>query len=143
VILRKLPDWRERLDEYLHSVSTLKFDWRTHNCAGFVSQCIAAQCGHDPWAVMRARYAELESDADVHLAMAREYGTLEKMLEIELVTFGFREVSCASAGSPVITMIESGVRGAGVSMGRYTVALTEQGLTMSSYFKHANAWGWP
>lgn len=141
--LRKLPDWRERLQDYLDSIKGRPFDWRRHNCAGFVSHCLAAQCGLDPWVDLRAEFEALPDDQAVQIRLQTKYGNLELFIDQALKPYGFSRTTCASAGSPVITLGDNGKLGAGIALGRVTASLSYTGLTLSARTRHVVSWGWP
>lgn len=141
--LRKLPDWRTRLDEFIADVAAHPFDWRTHNCAGFVSRALAAQAGADPWEALRATFAECRTDHDVRHLLSVEYGGLEELFDAELLPHGFWRHPCATAGAPIITLGDDDQIGAGVSLGRYVCVLTTDGLIMTARHRILAAWSWP
>jgi hypothetical protein len=45
IVLSKLPDWRERLKDYVVANSRQAFSWRDHDCARFADGAVVAQTG--------------------------------------------------------------------------------------------------
>lgn len=56
VSVKRLPDWRNRLDAYLDEKTREPFEYGTNDCALFVAGAVNAMTGFDPAEGFRGRY---------------------------------------------------------------------------------------
>lgn len=72
--MRRLPDWEERLTDYLASAGERPFAWGAHDCALFAAGAAAAMTGDDRAADFRGAYDSRASSIEALRALGQ--GTL-------------------------------------------------------------------
>ncbi|GAA4218607.1 hypothetical protein GCM10022253_19400 [Sphingomonas endophytica] len=55
-MIERLPDWEQRLHDYVSALEGASFAWGTLDCALFAAGAVRAQTGVDPAADFRDRY---------------------------------------------------------------------------------------
>lgn len=55
-MMRRLPDWQERLAEYYQTVNDQPFVWGRSDCLTFVGGAVQAMTGQDLWSRYLGRY---------------------------------------------------------------------------------------
>ena len=77
----RLPDWEQRLSDYLASVATSEFQWGVQDCALHIANAVIAMTGDDPAQAYRGRYADRAGAAEA----LRKFGagTLLKTLQAQ------------------------------------------------------------
>lgn len=61
--MKRLPDWRQRLDAYLDWIEGQTFDWRILSCGLFAAGCVQAVTGIDFAAEFEGKVTDAESAA--------------------------------------------------------------------------------
>lgn len=59
-IVKRRPDWPERLAELIAERRERRFEWGIHDCCMFAADAVKAMTGHDPAAPFRGTYASQE-----------------------------------------------------------------------------------
>jgi hypothetical protein len=97
----RLPDWEQRLSDFIADNMTKPFAWGEHDCALFGTACAAELTGTDEAAIFRGKYSTREGSA---LAL-RQYGkgtllkTLDDLYQRKPVAFAQRGDLVWSAGA--------------------------------------------
>lgn len=119
----RLPDWPERLAEFIEERRYWPFAWGSQDCAMFGGDAIAAQTGVDPFAAFRGRYTT-EEGAEAITAPA---GGFEALLGATLAAFGAQDCPPALAQRGDVGMVRVGnAEALGVVLGS---AVAVPGLT--------------
>lgn len=77
--MRRLPDWEQRLADYVASVRERPFEWGAHDCILHGASAIEAMTGVDIAADYRGRYHDRASAAAILKARGR--GTLLRTID--------------------------------------------------------------
>lgn len=81
IALTRLPDWRQRLDDYLDSIDGKPFRWGELDCALFAADCVQAMTGVDLAADFRGLYTDQEgAEAAIKVAGHDTYAELVSSL---------------------------------------------------------------
>jgi hypothetical protein len=145
--MRRLPDWPERLDEYLQGRATAPFSWGTHDCCAFSAGAILAQTGVDIMGQLKARYKTARGAAGF---ISRNGGSLEAMARQIGRDFGFKEIPVAFAGRgcPVLGEVTNAEGEAEPAMGivgldgRNALFASETGCVALPTVSCLAAWGY-
>lgn len=128
--MTRLPDWEERLAEYLAGVLHAPHVYGDHDCALHGAKAVFAQTGVDHAAPFRGRYTTARGAA---LALRKfGAGSLEATLDAHLPT-----VPPALAQRGDLVMADGSV---GVCVGGDAVFAGETGLTRMARSRWTRAW---
>ena len=105
--MARLPDWEERLHDYLTSCADRPFVYGEHDCALFSAGAVIAVTGEDPAAAYRGRYRS--AAGSVRALRVHGAGTLETTLAA-----GFPDRASAFAHRGDLALVE---RDTGPSVG--------------------------
>lgn len=94
-MIERVPDWPERLAEYLDRRQRMAFAWGTHDCCRFACLGLVAQGCPDPMPVSARRY---RSEDGAARAIARLGGTLDEAATRLSHAVGLRAVPVLMAG---------------------------------------------
>ena len=89
----RLPDWEDRLHDYLAGLAGASFAWGTLDCALFAAGAVLAMTGDDPAAAFRDRYGTARGS--VRALRKWGAGTLEATIA---ATFADRPLAFARRG---------------------------------------------
>lgn len=120
--MKRFESWPLALDAAIEAARTRPFHWRTHNCATFAADCVAAITGER----LHAQFAALHKTKRAALANAADAGTLRLWVSTHLHT---GEVPGAFAQRGDVVLVAWADRAAlGVCVGRQVAALGLQGV---------------
>lgn len=131
----RLPDWEDRLSDYLGRHREAVFAWGRLDCVLFAAGAVAAMTGEDPAAHLRGRYAtKIGAMRKLHAEGARGVA--------DLASVRFAEVGPAFARRGDLVLAQESL---GVCIGRVACFLTDgaAGLTAVPIGEWSRAWRIP
>ncbi len=132
----RVYDWPEKLHASISEAKTQAFEWGTHDCACFVSDCVEAMTGVDPLKEYRGKYSTA-------LGAIKALKTLANVEDLPALATSFWgediEVSHASRGD-VVLIDHEGNDNFGVIVGTHAVFLTQEGVISIPVNKCKAAW---
>jgi hypothetical protein len=139
VIIRKLDDWRSRLDAFIAASVRKPFKWGEHDCALFADYGFEAQTGVSFGAELRGKYDTVEGG----LKLLQEMGFAD---HVELAAARLPEVAPSLARLGDIAAVEAGALGTSLTIvgGQHLVgpAIGMRGTLPRSLAFRAFAVGW-
>jgi len=133
----RLPDWPERLAEFIEQRRDVPFEWAVNDCCAMAADAVLAMSGRDFLAKYRGRYAT-EEQAE---ALMGE-GGLPGFLQRVLAAFGGVEIPPAEAqrGDVALIGLENQLV-CGVVTGPHIAAPGARGLAFVPLRRATMAWG--
>lgn len=113
----RLPDWTNRLNQYVLSVRDREFGYGAFDCCTFAAGAVEAMTGTDPMPEFRGAYKSRQASAAA--LKAHGQGTLRKTLGEKL-----KEVPPAYGQRGDIGYVDGAC---GVILGRYALFIGQQG----------------
>lgn len=100
-MIKRFPDWPERLAAYLESRRNAPFEFGVHDCCTFACDAVKAQTGTDPMALARGKYKTEKGAANW---LKRNGGDLEAAArklgsEMPIIPAAFAGRGCVVLGS--------------------------------------------
>lgn len=109
MILKRLPDWRERLDAEVQRKALCVFQWGINDCMLFAADLIRAMTGADLGAPYRGRYSTPIGAARI-LRRVNGARSLPEALELWEARDGWRPIfpHDAASGDPMLMFMPAG-----------------------------------
>lgn len=147
--MKRHKDWVNRLDSTITKAKGRDFDWQSHNCVSFMSECLIAVTGDDPLTGWRDKVGKVKTKKQA-FALLKKYGKggILDAAETGAKLHGLPEIkpTFAKRGDPVVAANEKGEEVFGVIglSGREIVGLhPEKGLTYLPMEQIVKAWSIP
>ena len=135
-ILKRLPDWPERLSARIHACMNEPFVWGSHDCCLFAMDCVLAMTGRDLAAPYRGYVSQRQA-----LRMLKNHGGIVGIAEAVARQYAIPEISPVMAGRGDICLFDSGHGDTlGVCAGTSIIAPGLKGLVGTPAREAARAW---
>jgi hypothetical protein len=147
--MKRHKDWVKRLDATISKSKGRDFDWKSHNCVSFISECLVAVTGQDPMTGWHDKAGQIKTKKQA-FALLKKYGKGKIMEAAETGAKKNRlseiKPTFAKRGDPVVAANENGEEVFGIIglSGREVVGLhPEKGLTYLPMKQIVKAWSIP
>ena len=136
--LKRVPNWRTRLHQIIHSAQELSFEWGTFDCALHVCNCIRAIAGVDPAASYRGKYADEAGAAAI-------FGSsLQTFIAAQCTALAMPEISVTYARRGDVVFIDNGTPQGAVGVvstdPRYASCVGSKGHVLVAIHRWRRAW---